>query len=189
MRIALHQISNSSVLAGALNGKSVLTRLLEASMSEPSEPEPLFLDFADVEVATASFLRESILAFRDIVRRHRPKFYPVIANPNEVVKDELVELAHARGDVLMTCVLDDAGAVISAAPIGNLDPKQQVTFDLVRQHGETDAAGLMRAYGEAEGVKHATTWNNRLASLATLGLIIEKNIGRAKRYRPLFAGA
>jgi hypothetical protein len=189
MRITLRQIGNNSVLAGALNGKSVLTRLLEASMSEPTEPEPLFLDFAGVEVATASFLRESILAFRDIVRRHRPNFYPVIANPNEVVKDELVELVHVRGDVLMTCVLDDAGAVISAVPLGNLDPKQQVTFDLVHQHGETDAAELMRTYGETEGLKHATAWNNRLASLATLGLIIEKSIGRGKRYRPLFAGA
>jgi hypothetical protein len=188
VRILLKEIGNSNVLAGALNGKSALMRLLGATILEPTEPEPLFIDFAGVDVATASFLRESIIAFRDIVRHKRSQFYPVIANPNEAVRDELVELVRARGDVLMTCALDDAGTVLSAAMVGNLDPKQLVTFDLVRQRGETDAGELMRVYGEKEGLKHATAWNNRLASLATLGLIIEISIGRAKRYRPLFAG-
>jgi hypothetical protein len=185
----MRKIGNANVLAGSLNGKSVLARLLEATMSEPAEPEPLFLDFTAVDVATASFLRESVLAFRDIVRRKRSNLYPVITNPNEAVRDELAELVHTRGDVLMTCVLDDTGTVVSAASVGDLDPKQKITFDLVRQHGETDAGELMRVYGEKEGLTHATAWNNRLASLASLGLIIEKSIGRAKRYRPLFAGA
>jgi hypothetical protein len=188
MRVALQQIGHDKVLAGALNGKAALMGLLEATMSEPTEPEPLFLDFAGVEVATASFLRESILAFRDIVRRRRSNFYPVVANPNEAVRDELLELVRVRGDVLMTCVLDEVGTVVSTAAVGNLDPKQQVTFDLVRQHGETDAAELMRVYGETEGLTHATAWNNRLASLVTLGLIVETSMGRAKRYRPLFSG-
>jgi hypothetical protein len=188
MRISLRDIAEGSVLAGTLKGKTVLMRLLEATMTEPAEPELLFLDFRDVDVATASFLRESILALRDIVRQRRSNFYPVIANANEAVRDELVELTRSCGDVLMTCVLDDADVVVSTAPIGNLDPKQQTTFKLVSEHGETDAGRLMRAYGEKERLKHATAWNNRLASLATLGLIIELSRGRSKRYRPLFGG-
>ena len=30
-----------------------------------------------------------------------------------------------------------------------------------------------------------TAWNNRLASLSRLGLLMEMSHGRAKRYRPL----
>jgi hypothetical protein len=188
MRIRLEEIGKSTVLAGALNGKTTLGRLMEATVTEPGDPEPVFLDFSGVEVATASFLRESVLAFRDIVRRRRSAFYPVIANANEAVRDELMELLRPRGDVLMACTLGDGGAVMEPTLLGDLDPKQRVTFDLVREHGETDAGELMREYGKSEGLRHATAWNNRLASLAALGLVVELSEGRAKRYRPLFEG-
>ena len=188
MKISLLAIGGSDVLAGALNGRSALNALLSMTATEPANPEPVFLNFTGIEVATASFLRESILAFRDIVRGRRSKFYPVVANPNDAVREELLELLMPRGDVLMLCALDEADAVTMAAPLGELDPKQRLTFDLVHEHGETDAGALMREYGKSEGVKHTTAWNNRLASLASLGLVIETSQGRAKRYRPLFEG-
>lgn len=186
MKIDLQNLCGSPVLAGALSGRTALNRLLEETAGEPARPEPVFLDFSGIDVATASFLRESVLAFRDIVRGRRSAFYPVVANANEVVRDELMELLRPRGDVLMTCTLTDDGTVLDAAPLGDLDPKQGLTFDLVRQHGETDAGALMRDYGESEGLKHTTAWNNRLAALAARGLIIEQSYGRAKRYRPIF---
>jgi len=188
MKICLRDICQSSVLAGAINGKATLNRLLAETATEPSAPEPIFLNFSGIEVATASFLRESVLAFRDIVRGRRSHLYPVVANANEIVRDELVELLRSSGDVLMTCVLNKEGSVVDATPIGELDPKQLFTFDLVMAHGEVDAGMLMRSYGKKEGMKHTTAWNNRLASLAALGLVIEQSQGRAKRYKPLFEG-
>ena len=189
MKISLRDICGSTVLAGAINGKAALNRLLAATTAEPAGPEPVFLDFSGVEVATASFLRESVLAFRDVARGRRSHFYPVIANADEAVRDELMELLLPRGDVLMACVLHEDGVVADAGPMGELDPKQRLTFDLVRTHGETDAGALMRSYGESEGMKHTTAWNNRLSSLAALGLVVELSQGRAKRYRPLFGDA
>ncbi|MCR9193747.1 MAG: STAS-like domain-containing protein [Hyphomonas sp.] len=186
MKIDLQDLCGSAVLAGALSGRTALNRLLTHTAQEPVGPEPVFLDFSGIEVATASFLRESVLAFRDIIRGRRSAFYPVVANAGEVVRDELMELLRPRGDVLMTCTLTDDGAVRNAVPLGELDPKQGLTFDLVRQLGETDAGALMRGYGESEGLKHTTAWNNRLAALAARGLIIEQSHGRAKRYRPIF---
>lgn len=188
MKISLNEIGGSEILAGALNGKTALSRLMAETVTEPDAPEPVFLDFSGVEIATASFLRESVLAFRDIVRGRRSGFYPVIANANETVRDELMELLRPRGDVLMACTLGKGESVVQAAPLGELDPKQRVTFELLRKHGETDAGELMRSYGESEGLKHATAWNNRLVSLASLGLVVELSQGRAKRYRPLFGG-
>jgi hypothetical protein len=186
MRIDMAAVGGATILTGAVNGKTALSRLVAAATAEPQQPEPVFLDFFGVEVATASYLRESVLAFRDLVRGRRSTFYPVIANANDDVRDELAELMRARGDVLIVCTLDVDGGVIEVHLIGDLDPKQRITFDLVHARGETDAGELMRAYGESEGLKHTTAWNNRLAALAARGLLMEVSQGRAKRYRPLF---
>jgi hypothetical protein len=86
----------------------------------------------------------------------------------------------------MVCSLDKSGRVHNQRLLGELDPKQRITFELVQKRGETDAGELMRAYGEKEKTKVQTAWNNRLASLAGLGLVIELSQGRTKRYRSLF---
>lgn len=188
MRIDMAEIGGNAVLAGALPGQKGLARLIERVGAEPDAPTLLFLDFDDVDVATVSYLRESVLAFRDYVRQNKPKYYPIIANANDEVRDDLRELMDAKRDVVMTCRLDDTGNVADAAPLGSLDPKQQVTFDLVRRHGQASAVQLMQTYGEAEKTG-VTAWNNRLSGLAGLGLVIVESDGRAKRYRPLFGGA
>ena len=188
MKLDLKDIGGGEVLAGVVNGRATLNRLLAETTSEPDAPELVFLDFSDVEVATASFLRESVLAFNQIIRSRRSRLYPVIANANEEVRDELLYLLNSRRDCLMTCALSKGESVAEVALIGDLDPKQHFTFELVRKHGETDAGELMRRYGEMEGIKHTTAWNNRLANLASLGLVVELSQGRSKRYRPLFGG-
>jgi hypothetical protein len=88
----------------------------------------------------------------------------------------------------MACKLTADGEVIEFGLIGNLEPKQQLTYDLVNQRGETDAGELMRELGQSEGMQYTTAWNNRLASLAAIGVVVEMTQGRAKRYRPLFKG-
>jgi hypothetical protein len=187
-RISMKDVSGSDVLSGSLRGQEAFTELIRKVVPGPSSPRPVFLDFGEVQVATASFLRESVLAFRDFVRGRRSMVYPVVANANEVVREEIDELVNSRGDVLMICRLSESGAVSEATLVGSLDPKQRRTFELVHQLGETDAGSLMRKFGESEGLSHATAWNNRLTSLASLGLIMEVSDGRAKRYRPIFVG-
>ncbi|MEY2395084.1 MAG: hypothetical protein QOF94_1429 [Acidobacteriaceae bacterium] len=189
MKISMQKIGNSSVLAGALNGRSALGRLLDMVAAEPAGAEPVFLDFAGVDVATASYLRESVSAFRNAIRGRDSQYYPVIANPNEAVRDELLELARARGDVFITCALADDGTVSGTGFVGDLEAKQLLTFKLVQERGETDAGELMREYGSRETMRHTTAWNNRLSALASLGLVVEMRQGRLKRYRPLFQGA
>ncbi len=178
----------SKVLAGAPSGRAAFARLLSEAVQEPLVPEPLYLDFAEVDIATASYLRESVLQFRDTVRRQRSNYYPVVANANAQVIEELALLIQSGNDILMTCTLDEQGIPSQATLIGNLDPKQKLTFDLVNQKGETDASELMREHGADETVKQ-TAWNNRLVALAGLGLIYELSQGRTKRYKPLFGGA
>ncbi len=175
------------VLAGAISGKRVLGELLASMTNHPDEPVPVFLDFGGVKVATASFLRESVLEFRNAVRGRRSNLYPVIANANAIVQDELRELVGPpRSDVLIACKLDAQGRASEVMLIGELEPAQRRTFNLVRQRGETDASELMYEFGKKEKITRTTAWNNRLTSLAFLGLLVELSQGRAKRYRPLF---
>jgi hypothetical protein len=188
-RILISELTPGPVLSGALRGQELLAKLLPEAAAEPPSPQPLFLDFNGIDSATASFLRESVLTFRDMVRGRRSTIYPVIANASELVQEDLKELVRSRGGVILTCRLADDDSVSEPGMIGDLDPKQQLTFDLVRERGQTDAMELMREHGANELVG-ATAWNNRLSSLAALGLLIEEiSTGRTKRYRPLLMGA
>ena len=187
MRFRLSDLAANDVLAGAATGRRVLGLLLEQIAGDAKTPAPMYLDFQRVEIATASFLRESILEFREVVRRRWTNYYPVVANASDSVTEELSILL-AQKDVFMLCVLDEAGRPGSPRLLGDLEPKQRLTFDLVGRLGEADARELMRSSEGSDGVGQ-TAWNNRLAALARLGLLMEITNGRAKRYRPLPLGS
>jgi hypothetical protein len=89
---------------------------------------------------------------------------------------------------MLACKLAEGGKVAKLHLVGELDPKHRQTFDLVMQLDGTDAGTLMREYGEAEAVTR-TAWNNRLAALASMGLVVESSHGRAKRYMPVLQEA
>ncbi|NKM22030.1 hypothetical protein GFM01_30565 [Rhizobium laguerreae] len=185
MRISLMQISDDAVLAGAMNGKVAFAEMIKTIPDEALVPQPLFLDFGSIQVATASYLRESVFALKSYLRSRNSSFYPVIANANPEVWDELSVIASAKNDAIVTCTLSDEGDATSIDLLGNLDPKQQMTFDLVLKFDEVDANSLMEQFGESEKTKGTTAWNNRLASLASRGIIREFTKGRSKFYRPL----
>src|SRR5580658_7310564 len=121
MRIHMRKLGNAGVLAGAINGRRVQAKLLELTDKEPAVPEPVFLDFTGVDVATASFLRETVLDYRDAIRRRRSNFYPVVANANQVVEDELKVLVASDADVLMLCLLDENDQPQQPRLLGKLD--------------------------------------------------------------------
>lgn len=184
MKLEMGTIGGSNVLAKAQFGRNVLNKLLVATEVEPSTPEPAFLDFGDVEVATASFLRECALGYRDALRRRGSNLYAIISNANETVEEELADLLRERGEGMLLCRLSSRGHVSGLRLVGGLDPKHRQTFDLVMQLGGTDTATLIREHGAGEDITR-TAWNNRLSMLASLGLVIEESQGRAKRYRPI----
>lgn len=184
MKVSLKEVGGSNVLAQAVSGRNVLRKLLAATDAEPTAPEPVFMDFEGVDVATSSFLRESVLAYRDTTRARRSNLYPVVSNANEAVEEELDDTLRNRGDAMLACMLPRHGRPSNVRLLGELDPKHRQTFDLVVLLGEADAGTLLRDHGEAEAVTR-TAWNNRLAALAGIGLVVEVSRGRAKRYMPI----
>jgi hypothetical protein len=172
-----------AVLAGETQGKAMLAKLITA-VRRPEVPEPVLLNFANVETATSSFLRESVLGFRDYCTKTQPNLYPVVANANDVVLDELEFLLSVNGDAFLSCILNKQGKVISSRIVGRLNEKQQLTFDAVLEAREADASTLETKYRASEQIQ-TTGWNNRLSSLVAKGVLMEVKKGRGKVYRPV----
>ena len=170
---------NTNLLAGMPMGRKFLARLIEAA-PEPPSPVAAFLDFGGVTVATASFLREGPVAFRDWARTRGSNLYPVIANASETVLDELTVFLDAITDAMLACSLTDEGAVRGVRLIGTLEEKQHVAFDLMVKERDSTAVELARISRERVG---PTTWNNRLAALAAKGLLMESSLGRTKQFK------
>lgn len=174
----------NNVLTGAVNGKSAFAELV-CNIRPVKEPQILYMEFSRVEIATASFLRESIFEFKKYVRSSSPDIYPVVANANEIVVEEILLIAEARNAVMVACVLNSAGDVEGYDLIGTLDPKQKLTLNLVEASTGIDARQLMQKHKE-ESVTTPTAWNNRLAGLAAHGVVRVFSEGRSKVYHPLF---
>jgi hypothetical protein len=180
----MFELANSrTVLAGATQGKAMLAKLITA-VNRAETPEPVLLNLARIDAATGSFLRESILGFRDYCTKTQPYLYPVVANANEVILDELEFLLNLNGDAFLTCELNKQGRVTSSRIVGRLNEKQQLTFDAVLEAREADAATLESKYRESEQIQ-TTGWNNRLSSLVARGVLMEIKKGRGKVYRPV----
>lgn len=170
----------AAVLSGAGPGRQLLTRLIDATPATMTVM-PVLLDFSGVQVATSSFLRESVIAFRDYARTSLSQVYPVVANAGPAVLEELNFFIRQRGDALWHCILNEDGTISGASILGDLDPAQRATFDLVVQMGRTSAPEL----AAQDGAIGQTAWSNRLSWLSTKGLIAEHRLGKTKLFTPL----
>lgn len=178
----LDLMDGHTVLSGALSGRRLLSMLV-ANTPSMETPTPVFLDFSGIEVATASFLRESVIGFRDYARLSLPNVYPAVANLAAAVAEELDFFVRARGDVLWSGELDSNGQVVTARLIGDLDPAQRITFEAVKEIGAITAPELATRFADAH--IGPTAWNNRLSALASKGLVIERRRGKSKSFSPL----
>lgn len=175
-------MGGQTVLSGAIPGRKLLSALVAATPSAEA-PTPAFLDFADIQVATASFLREAVIGFRDYARQSLRNVYPAVANLLPVVAEELDFFVRTRGDVLWSCQLGPDDAVLSASLIGELDLAQRSTFEAARDLGAITAPQLAARFADQQ--IGPTAWNNRLSSLATKGLLVERKQGKSKSFSPL----
>ena len=183
MLLELSKFARDKVLAGSQAGQEVFLALLKETIN-PSIPTVCYLDFKDVEIATGSFLRESVFAYRRHIRENWPMLYPVIANPSPSIIDELTMYLQLRGEAFVTCTLGDGQIVSNPKIIGVIDGKQQEALQEVLERIETDAPTLAKTTPEQK----STVWNNRLSALVLRGLLMEVGTGKTKRYRAVIEG-
>lgn len=184
MRTEIAKLLGTTVLGGALQGRAALGKLIEKAQSRPVDPTAWLWDFKGVEVVSASFIRESFLSMQALLRGQRSTLIPVVANVSADVREDLRLMLKDAGKAIVTCSCNDRGRVTDVGLIGALDAQAEATFAMVLERGETDAKELTEAQGGDRKIGQ-TGWNNRLASLVELGVVIEVPVGRAKRYRPV----
>ena len=181
MRLKMQPYTTEGVLASSIEGQKAFADLVQKTPAV-SAPEVCFLDFDGISVATASFLRDSVVAYRNHTRSHWAYLYPVLANMNAAVKEEFADFLRTRGDAFVICALSSDDHPTDVQVIGQLDGKQLTALKAVLALGETDARTLAAQADEEVG---PTAWNNRLAALVEKGLLVEVTTGRNKRYRPV----
>jgi hypothetical protein len=182
MQIKMYEVGGKQdVLSGEAKGVLCFTKLVRSVQKVP-EPTPLFIDFVDVKAATASFLRESVLKFRNYCLQSQLNLFPVVANANQEILDDLGLALKVSGEAILICALNARGLVSNPQVFGELEEKQRLTFEAVKKQSEVDANTLARTHEGIENIQ-VTGWNNRLASLAAKGLLMEIKRGRSKAYR------
>lgn len=185
MRLQIHALTeNLAILSGAQSGRNLFSKLVAAAAPQDGEPAPVFLDFAGVTVATASFLRESVIAFRDYTRSTLPALFPVVANASASVTEELDFFLRHRKDAIWSCRLDKHGVLSEPRLLGELDEAHRTTFEMVIKLGSASAPTLAAQSTEGAAVS-PTAWNNRLAFLAARGLLMERRGGKTKTFSPV----
>lgn len=183
IRLGIVEIAGAESLAGAGPGLQLMSKLIAALPPPQSEPQVIFLDARGAEMITASYMREAFFGLRTWIRKERPDLYPVIANAASAIVEDIAIVAAARGPIL-TCALDRRGKVSAVQLVGQLDPKARLAFECVNKLRETTVRDLVERQF-AEDAAKPTAWNNRLAALVELGLVIETTAGRTNVYRPV----
>lgn len=183
MRINIKSKSKDGVLAGATNGRAAFTDIISIAQTEPTEPKVLILDFDGVELATASYMKELVFGTKAFMRSIGSRWYPIVANANAAVREELRVLTEARKDAIILCDCNEDGSITNSMLFGDLEAKQITTFNQVAEKGSANATSLMEEFGSLENTG-ITAWNNRLAGLVEKGVLMEYKKGRAKSYCP-----
>ena len=173
--------SSRATLAGTAMGRQMLAKLVAESRPVP-EPTIAYLDFSGIDIATGSFLREAVLGFRDFSRSAIGTLYPVLANANATIEEELSVYLRDRNDAIWACALGDKGPR-KPHVLGELDAAQMTTLQLLVAHGPVSAPELAKLR-ESDGIG-TTAWNNRLATLAAKGIAMELKTGRTKMFVPV----
>lgn len=113
--------------------------------------------------------------------------YLVFANANAVTLEEVRFFAESTGDAYVFAKLVRQSEIKSPFVVGKLDDKQAKTLIALLELKEADAGQLLEAFPES-GVTGTAAWSNRLAALASKGLVTERFEGRLKKYRPIIEG-
>lgn len=178
--------SRKATLAGSAMGRQMLAQLI--AMTVPvTAPTLAYIDFDGVDIATGSFLREAVLGFRDFSRNAIGTLYPVVANANAIIEEELDVYLKDRNDAIWACSLDTDDAASDPHILGELDSAQINTLKLISEHQPISAPELAKLRPD-EGIG-TTAWNNRLATLAAKGILMELKQGKTKMFSPVMERA
>lgn len=167
--VSLRELVPTGVLAGRLPGNA-LRPLLESQVIAAGDGAVVILDFARVDLATASYF---LAAFGWLWER---EVCPVIANPNPEVRGEIELALKAANLKALFGTLRD-GHLVEVQPF-NLDSTETATYEKVRSLGTATANDLYNLDRHIQ----PSAWSNRLALLYRYRLLRRQSMGRQLAY-------
>lgn len=184
MKIKISEMVKTDVLTGKIPGKILYGQLVSMVHRKP-EPEILFLDFSDIQLATSSYLRESSLNLKKYCLNLDLNLYTVLANATDATLVELEDLLDYEKETFYHCKIDSLGSINYANLLGlhNLEEKQKITFRAILDVKKADANFLYTTLNVDD--ISINGWNNRLANLASKGILMELRKNRSKFYQPV----
>ena len=179
--VNISRLAKQDILAGSSTGRQICKALW--ATANVSKAGLFLISWSGVNVATSSFLREGIIAFRNLVREKKPELYPVLSELTPNVEEEFAGLLNQMNEAFWVFEVSK-GVVRKHRLIGRIDPKLKETLELIEKGHGFDAGTLWKSTNSTESVG-VTAWNNRLASLARQGLVFESKVGKQKYFHPL----
>lgn len=195
------QLHGHRVASGALTAKEHAAKAV-SQLEEANEVGTLVVfDFADVELATASYLKATVLWAVTCGRMHagiidaeelrsldasqfQPlNIFPLVANTNAEIETELEEIFGGRWLACAIATQITAKKVVKAKVVGKLEPTAAKTLKAIKGLGEFTAYDLVERFPK-EGI-NATAWNNRLVDLHRLRLLRRRKQGKFWKYQPV----
>src|SRR3546814_12087586 len=93
---------------------------------------------------SGSFLREAVMGFRDFCRNAAGMIYPVVANANAIIEEELATYLRGRNDAIWACTLATDGTANKPHILGELDAGQMTTIQLIAAHNPISPPALAK---------------------------------------------
>lgn len=191
------QCGESGSALGAALGEVHFGKIVEAVKTGSQEGELVWLNFDGVDATNGSYLKSVVLRLllcgRLTVAPTALHFapdlppldiFPLVVNPSDAVRQELVEFLSSRNLPLAVAgALESTNTVAVATIEGGLEPVLRQTLSRVVAAGEASAPTL-HAEHPKEGVA-VTAWNNRLTELCALRLLRRRRLGRSWLYQSI----
>lgn len=179
--IKVKGFTQQTFLVGAGAGREMFREIVGA-LEINREIGVVLVDLKGIEHVSASYFREAFVAFRDYCRAQGIQV--VFVNAGQSTLEDAFLLAEQAKDVYLFGD-EEHDQIRNVQVIGRLDPKLDATLKMVLDLGQGDAKTLKERSSEETVV---TAWNNRLAALTSLGVLVEERLGKTKIYRPVFEG-
>jgi hypothetical protein len=196
-----NELHGHTVAAGASTGSLHAQKIVSqfADLEDDGLGVRVVFDFDGIEIASASYIKASILWLTTCGRMHagimnpeelrtletthfKPlNVFPVVANANSEIQTELQEVFAGRG---LACVITTewSRTEISAGKVlGRLEPTATRTLKALVGMGEFTAYDLQERFPKDS--VNTTAWNNRLVELYRLRILRRRKQGKFWKYQ------
>jgi len=184
-RITVREITGLDTLAGRSGGLRDFSKFV-AAIEETPEGETVVLDWAGVEIATASYFASTLAVLLRMAMAGELDRYFIAVGLNKTCREELKLVLELQALAVLVGRCDREGSIQNVEVLGVLDPAYAETLETVQRVEGASAAGLHKQQTRTLKGIGRTGWINRLSNLYRLRLLKRQRVGRQYVFQAVF---